>query len=72
VRGTRAKGTYAPDLTHLASRDTLASGIVPNTRAELLQWITDPQRPKQGCLMPAFGLSDRQVEQIVDYLQTLK
>ena len=28
VRGTPARGNYAPDLTHLMSRETLASGIV--------------------------------------------
>ena len=30
VRGTPAAGTYAPDLTHLMSRATLAAGILPN------------------------------------------
>ena len=72
VRGTRANGTYAPDLTHLMSRQTLASGMVPNNEAELRKWIIDPQQTKQGCLMPAFGLSDPQVDSIVGYLMTLK
>jgi cytochrome c oxidase subunit 2 len=71
IRGTPAQGTYAPDLTHLHSRETLASGIVPNSRAELRQWVADPQKIKGGCLMPAFGLNDRQVDGIVDYLMTL-
>ena len=31
VRGTIARGTYAPDLTHLMSRETLASGMIKNT-----------------------------------------
>jgi cytochrome c oxidase subunit 2 len=72
VRGTSANGTYAPDLTHLMSRQTLASGMVPNTEAALRIWILDPQQTKPGCLMPAFGLSDRQVESVVNYLLTLK
>jgi cytochrome c oxidase subunit 2 len=72
VRGTSAKGTYAPDLTHLMSRETLASGMVPNTRDELRKWVIDPQQTKQGCLMPAFGLNDKQVDLIVNYLMTLK
>jgi cytochrome c oxidase subunit 2 len=72
VRGTSAHGTYAPDLTHLMSRQTLASGMVPNTEAELRKWVIDPQQTKPGCLMPAFGLSDRQVESLVNYLLTLK
>jgi cytochrome c oxidase subunit II len=72
VTGTSAKGTYAPDLTHLMSRQTLASGMVPNTKDELRKWVNDPQQVKQGCLMPAFGLSEQQVKLLVDYLMTLK
>jgi cytochrome c1 len=46
--------------------------MVPNTEAALRIWILDPQQTKPGCLMPAFGLSDRQVESVVNYLLTLK
>ena len=52
-------GTYAPDLTHLMSRQTLAAGMVPNTPENLRRWVDDPQQIKPGCLMPAFGLSER-------------
>jgi cytochrome c oxidase subunit 2 len=72
VRGTAARGTYAPDLTHLMSRQTLASGMVPNSRENLRQWIANPQKIKPGCLMPAFGLSDHDRDLIVDYLATLR
>jgi cytochrome c oxidase subunit 2 len=72
VRGTSADGTYAPDLTHLMSRETLASGTIPNTRDNLRQWIANPQKFKPGCLMPAFGLTDRELDLMVDYLITLK
>ena len=72
VRGTIARGTYAPDLTHLMSRQTLAAGVVPNTRDQLRRWVTDPQQTKSGCLMPAFGLSGQQVDLLVSYLMTLK
>ena len=43
VRDTPARGTYAPDLTHLMSRETLASGIMPNTPENLAAWVRDPQ-----------------------------
>ena len=72
VRGTSARGTYAPDLTHLMSRQTLAAGMVPNTQDQLRKWVTDPQQTKSGCLMPAFGLSGQQVDLLVSYLMTLK
>jgi cytochrome c oxidase subunit 2 len=72
VRGTAARGNYAPDLTHLMSRQTLASGIVKNTPETLAEWIRNPQTMKPGCLMPAFGLTDRDQESIVRYLLTLR
>jgi cytochrome c oxidase subunit 2 len=72
VRGTTARGTYAPDLTHLMSRQTLASGMIPNTRDQLAAWISDPQSIKSGCLMPAFALSGPQLDLLVSYLMTLK
>jgi cytochrome c oxidase subunit 2 len=71
VAGTPAQGTYAPDLTHLMSRQTLLTGMVKNTPENLRRWIADPQKMKPGCLMPAFGLSDRDRDRIVDYLVTL-
>ncbi len=71
VRGTKAAGTYAPDLTHLMSRRTLASGMAANSETELNQWIDDPQVLKPGCLMPAFGLSKTERDLIVGYLRTL-
>jgi cytochrome c oxidase subunit 2 len=72
VRGTSAHGTYAPDLTHLMSRRTLASGLVENTADNLGQWVRDPQCVKPGCLMPAFGLAESQRDLIVGYLLTLR
>jgi cytochrome c oxidase subunit 2 len=72
VRGTSARGTYAPDLTHLMSRQTLAAGMVGNTQDQLRKWLTDPQETKSGCLMPAFGLSEQQVDLLVSYLMTLR
>ena len=71
VHGTAAQGTYAPDLTHLMSRKTLASGMIENTAENLRRWVADPQQVKPGCLMPAFGLSGREREEIVRYLLTL-
>ena len=72
IRGTSADGTYAPDLTHLMSRRTIAAGMEPNSRGRLSRWLEDPQSVKPGCLMPAFGLGSREQESILDYLQTLR
>src|SRR5262249_4157575 len=72
VRGTKGPGSYAPGLTHLMSRQTLASGMIDNTETNLRQWVKDPQTIKRGCLMPAFGLNQGQVDLIVNYLLTLR
>jgi cytochrome c oxidase subunit II len=71
VRGTAANGSYAPDLTHLMRRQTLAAGMVPNTPENLKLWVADPQKIKPLCLMPSFGLSERERDDIVRYLLTL-
>jgi len=72
VRGTAATGRFGPDLTHLMSRDTIASGAVPNTSGNLRQWIKNPDSLKPGSLMPAMQLSDTQLDQLTAYLETLK
>ncbi len=73
IRGTKARGTYAPDLTHLMSRQTLAAGILPNTPEGLRRWVHNPQAVKPGCLMPAFGdLGTKQLDDLIAYLRSLK
>jgi cytochrome c oxidase subunit 2 len=72
VAGTVANGRFGPDLTHLMSRATIASGAAPNTPDKLKAWITNPDDIKQGSLMPAMHLTDQQNAQITAYLMTLK
>lgn len=72
VRGTGAGGAVGPDLTHLMSRATIASGILPNDTASLSGWISNPQALKPGSKMPATNLNGAQLTQVVAYLETLK
>ena len=72
VRGTQATGRVGPDLTHLASRLTLASGTLPNTRGNLAAWLVSPDRLKPGTKMPAVPLDGAEVQAIVTYLESLK
>ena len=72
VSGTAATGRFGPDLTHLMSRATLASGAMDNTPANLRQWIKSPDTFKRGALMPAMQLNDEQLDQVTAYLETLK
>jgi cytochrome c oxidase subunit 2 len=72
ITGTLAGGRTAPDLTHIASRSTLAAGTLPNTRGHLAGWIADPQGIKPGNRMPAPGLSSDELQAVLAYLETLK
>jgi cytochrome c oxidase subunit 2 len=72
IRGTSSDGRFGPDLTHLMSRETIASGAAQNTRENLRAWIDDPDTFKKGSLMPSMHLTDQQLDQITAYLSTLK
>jgi len=72
INGTSAGGRTAPDLTHVASRSTLAAGTLPNTRGYLAGWIADPQHVKPGSRMPATGLRGSDLQDVLAYLETLK
>src|SRR6266487_3536997 len=72
VGGTAANGRFGPDLTHLMSRETIASGAAENTKENLRLWIQKPDAIKPGSLMPAMQLSDADVDAVVNYLETLQ
>jgi cytochrome c oxidase subunit 2 len=72
VRGTVARARAGPDLTHLASRRTLAAGTLPMTRASLAGWIAQPQALKPGAEMPATGLSPDDALAVVSYMEALR
>jgi cytochrome c oxidase subunit 2 len=67
-----AHAKFGPDLTHLMSRVTIASGAAPNDEKNLTAWINDPSSIKPGCLMPAMQLEEPDVKSLVAYLMTLK
>lgn len=72
VAGTVANGRFGPDLTHLMSRRTIASGAAENTPEKLRLWIRHPDAIKPGSLMPAMNLNDGDVDALVSYLETLR
>ncbi len=72
VSGTIANGHFGPDLTHLMSRDTIASGAASNNRENLRAWIQDPDSIKPGSLMPAMQLNEKDMDALTAYLLTLR
>lgn len=72
IRGTAAGSRVGPDLTHLASRSTIAAGMLPNTIGNLGGWIMNAQSIKPGCRMPPNQLSGPELQDLLAYLETLK
>ena len=72
IRGTGAGGSVGPDLTHLASRRTIAAASLPNTRGHLGGWIIDPQRLKPGTHMPPNNLTSSELQSLLAYLEGLQ
>ena len=72
IRGTGAAGRPGPDLTHIASRRTIAAARLPRTDSTMAAWISDPQHIKPGVRMPAVPLSGPELIALVGYLAELK
>ncbi len=81
-------GIIGPNLTHVASRYTIAAGLYPNDARHLSAWIKNARAMKPGSLMPTLGmemwdpmmkmkvttggLTDPQIADVVAYLRALK
>jgi cytochrome c oxidase subunit 2 len=72
VAGTPANGRFGPDLTHLMSRRTIASGAAENTPENLRRWIEYPDAIKPGSLMPAMQVADADLDALVAYMTSLR
>jgi cytochrome c oxidase subunit 2 len=89
ITGNRmSMGQVGPNLTHLATRHTIAGGLYPNDAKHLAYWIKNAPHLKPGSLMPtlgkgltdpvrknvvtAGGLTDAEIADIVAYLQALR
>jgi cytochrome c oxidase subunit II len=72
IRGTAANGRFGPDLTHLMSRATIASGAAENTDENLRLWLKNPDAIKPGSLMPAMKVSDAELDALTRYMASLR
>lgn len=72
-----------PNLTHLATRNALAAGVVPLTEENLLKWIQNPASIKQSTRMQTnaavyktsnnhVALNDEELDNVVAYLLSLE
>lgn len=72
IQGTDAGGKLGPDLTHVASRQTIAAGTLDNSREHLERWILNSQDVKPGNRMPPIPVAGNDLNSLLDYVQSLK
>ncbi len=81
-------GVIGPNLTHIATRHTIASGLYVNDPMHMALWIKNAPHLKPGSIMPTIGkglydpvrkntitmggLTDAEIADVVAYLQALK
>lgn len=66
-----ADGNVGPPLTRFGSR-TYIAGMLPNSPANLVRWIREPQRVLPGNAMPSMGVTELDARDIAAYLYTLR
>jgi cytochrome c oxidase subunit 2 len=72
IRATTAGARFGPDLTHVASRQTIAAGTLTTSRAHLADWIRDSQAVKPGNRMPPNVVRPEHLDALLTYLETLQ
>ncbi|WP_423141752.1 c-type cytochrome [Parablastomonas sp. CN1-191] len=65
-----ARGKVGPSLAGIGSRQVIA-GRLPNSRANMLHWITHAQSVEPGSVMPDIPLTPAQAGAVADYLYSL-
>jgi cytochrome c oxidase subunit II len=71
VQGVNTYNRAGPDLSHIGSRTSIAAGVLPNTRENMVKWLRFTDTVKPGVLMPNLGLSEEEADSIAAYLETL-
>lgn len=66
-----AQGNVGPPLGGVAQRVYLG-GVLPNTPANMIRWIRDPQAFEPGTAMPDLQVGEDQARDMVAYLQGLR
>jgi cytochrome c oxidase subunit 2 len=72
IDGVSSPVQIGPDLTHVASRETLVAGALKNDPPSLNQWLESPDRVKPGAHMPNFNLGQGEIRDLTSFLESLK
>lgn len=71
VQGVNTYNRVGPDLSHVGSRTSIAAGVLPNTREDMIRWLRYTDTVKPGVAMPNLGLNQDEAEKLAAYLETL-
>jgi len=72
IPGIRGPDVYVgPPLERFAERAYIA-GVLPNTRENLVRWITKPQSVSPLTLMPDLGVTEAHAHDMAAYLESLR
>ncbi len=66
-----ARGKIGPSLQGLSQRARIAGGRRANTTENLREWLKNPQDVNPDTPMPNFALTDREIEILIKFLNTL-
>jgi cytochrome c oxidase subunit 2 len=72
ITGVDAYATIGPDLTHIASRPTLAAGELLNSKGNLGGWIVNAPAIKPGTLMPPNQIASSDLIDLLAYMENLR
>lgn len=68
IKGLRSgAGRAGPPLERIADNSYIA-GVLPNTRAAMVQWIVAPRRISPGTAMPDLGVKPDEARAMAAYL----
>ena len=66
-----AYGKVGPTLKGLRERVRIVDGTMENNTKNLKAWLKNPKSIKSGTLMPNMGLTDDEIEIVIEYLNML-
>ena len=67
-----SQGTLGPNLSHVASRTTIAAALMDRSDENLATWLRDPPALKPGSFMQDLNLTESEIDALVAYLQSLR
>jgi cytochrome c len=67
IAGLDSSAQVGPELKDFSQRRYIA-GRLPNTPANLVEWIREPQKVDPGNVMPMLGVTPREARDIAAYL----